>query len=43
VLRDVAEHRAQILEIEEQKPLLIRDPEADVEHSLLNLVEVHEA
>ena len=38
-----AEHRAQVLEVEEQQPLFVGHPEADVEHALLHLVEVHEA
>ena len=41
--RDEAEHSAQILEIEEQQPLLVGDAEADVEHALLHVVEVHQA
>jgi len=42
MLGNKAEHRAQILEIEEQQPLVIGDAEADIEHALLHLVEVHE-
>ncbi len=42
VIGDVGEHRAQILEIEDRKPLLVGDAEADVEHALLHLVEVHQ-
>ena len=36
LLGDVAEHRAQILEIEQQQPLLVGDAEGDVEHAFLH-------
>ena len=42
VLGQVAEHGAQVLEIEQQQPLLVGDAEADVEHALLDVVEVHQ-
>ena len=43
MLREIAEHGAQILEVEEQQPLLVGHAEADVEHALLHFVEVHAA
>ena len=42
MLGEIAEHGAQVLEIEQQQPLLVGDAEADVEHALLHLVEVHQ-
>ena len=38
----IAEHRAQVLEVEQQQPLLVGDAEADVEHALLHLVEIEQ-
>ena len=43
MVRDKAENSAQILEIEDHQPLLVGDTEADIDHALLNVVEVHEA
>ncbi len=43
VLGDIAEHGAQILEVEQQQALLVGDAEGDVEHALLHVVEVHQA
>ena len=43
VLGQIAEHRAQILQIEQQQALLVGDAEGDVEHALLHVVEVHHA
>src|SRR3984893_11372235 len=43
VVRDIAEHGAKILEIEHQEPLLVRNPEADVQDAFLNLIEIHQA
>ena len=40
---DEAEHRPQILEIEDQQPLLVGNAEADIEHALLDIVEIHQA
>ena len=42
VLGNELQERAQVLEIEEQKPLLVRHPERDVEHTFLRVVEVEE-
>ena len=42
MIGEVAEHRAEILEIEDEKPLLIGDAETDVQHTLLDLVEVQQ-
>ena len=39
----IAEHGAQILEIEQQQPLLVGDAERDVEHALLDVVEIEQA
>ncbi len=35
------EDGAQVLHIEQQEPLLVRDAEGDVEHALLDVVEIH--
>ena len=37
-----AEHRAQILEIEQQQPLVVGDAERDVEHAFLRVVEIEQ-
>ena len=37
-----AEHRAQVLEVEQQQPLLVGDAEGDVEHAFLHVVEVQQ-
>ncbi len=42
MLGDVAEHRAQVLEVEQQQPLLVGDAEGDIEHALLRLVEIQQ-
>ena len=42
-LGDIGEERLQILQVEEQQPLLVGDPEGDVEDALLGVVEVEEA
>ena len=43
VLGDEAQHRAQVLEVEQQQALLVGDAERDVEHAFLHVVEVHQA
>ena len=40
---DEAEHRAQVLQVEQQQALLVGDAEGDVEHALLDVVEIHQA
>ena len=42
VLGDQTEHRAQILQVDQQQALLVGDAEGDVEHALLHVVEVHQ-
>ena len=42
-LGDIGEKRLQVLEVEEQQPLLVGDPEGDVEDALLGVVEIEEA
>ena len=43
VLGDEREHRAQVLQVEQQQALLVRDAERDVEHAFLDVVQVHQA
>ena len=43
VIRQVVEQGAQVLEIEQQPAVLVRDPVGDIEHTFLDLVEPHEA
>ena len=42
VFRDQPENGAQVLEVEQCQPLLVGDPERDVEHALLRVVELQE-
>src|SRR6516165_10484474 len=42
MIRDVAKHRPEILEIEHEQALLVRDPKINVEHALLNVIQVHQ-
>ena len=37
-----ASMRAQVLEVEQQQPLLVGDAERDVEHAFLHVVEIHQ-
>ncbi len=39
---DLGQHRAQIVEVEEQQPLLVGEREGDGQHALLHLVEVEQ-
>ena len=43
VLGDELQQRAQILQVEQQQPLLVGDAERDVEHALLRVVEIEQA
>jgi hypothetical protein len=38
IVRDVLQHRAQILEIEKEQPVIVRDFEDHVEHARLRVV-----
>jgi hypothetical protein len=38
----VGEHRLQVVEVDEQQPLGIRDVEGDRQHALLHLVQIHQ-
>ena len=38
----ITENGAQILEVEDQQPLLVGNAEANIEHALLDIVEIHE-
>ena len=42
VLAEPDQHRLQVLEVEEREPLLVGDPEGDVEHPLLGVGELHQ-
>ena len=43
VVRDEPQHRPQVLQVEQQQPLVVGDPEGHVEHALLGVVELEEA
>ena len=43
MFRDVAQHGPQVLEIEHEKPLLVGDPKANVQHAFLNFIQIHQA
>ena len=42
ILGAMDQHRLQVVEVEQQQALLVGDPEGDVEHAFLRLVEVHQ-
>ena len=42
VLGDECEHRAQVLQVEQQQSLLVGDAERDVQHAFLDIVQVHQ-
>ena len=42
VVCDVSKYGTQVLEIEDEKPLLVSDPKTDIQHAFLNVVEIHE-
>src|SRR5690348_1751628 len=43
VFRNVLAHRSQILHVEQEQPVFVRNPKNDVEDAALNVVELQEA
>src|SRR5216684_3087505 len=40
MIRDVAEHGSEILEIEHQESLLVGDPKTNIQHAFLNFIQI---
>ena len=43
MFRNERQDRTQILHVQQQQPLLVGDPERDVHHAFLDVVEIHHA